>query len=77
MTTSASTVQVTDVTKNVSVSTTINGAGASANAAWIGYDAWFINGTLLGVPNFGKVKFTNCLIDGTPCRPGALSNSSE
>ena len=65
VTTSGITVTVTDVTKNVSVTNTITGAGASANAAWIGYDAWFINGTLLGVPNFGKVKFTNCLIDGT------------
>ena len=65
VTTSGFTAQVTDVTKNVSVTNTITGAGASANAAWIGYDAWFINGTLLGVPNFGKVKFTNCLIDGT------------
>ena len=65
MTTSGFTAQVTDVTKNVSVTNTITGAGASAKAAWIGYDSWFINGTRLGVPNFGKVKFTNCLIDGT------------
>ena len=77
VTTTGTTVQVTDVTKNVSVSTTINGAGASANAAWIGDDPWFSSTGRLGVPNFGKLKFTNCLIDGTPCRPGALSNSSE
>jgi len=65
VTTSGFTAQVTDVTKSVSVTNTITGAGASANAAWIGYGSWFINGTRLGVPNFGKVKFTNCLIDGT------------
>ena len=66
VTTSGITVQVTDVTKNVSVATTITGAGASANAAWIGDDSWYSSsGTRLGVPNFGKLKFTNCLIDGT------------
>src|SRR4029077_4418186 len=66
VTTSGITVQVTDTTKGVSVTNTITGAGASANAAWIGDDAWSSNtGTLLGVPNFGKLKFFNCLIDGT------------
>jgi hypothetical protein len=66
VTTSGSTVQVTDVTKNVSVTNTITGAGASANAAWIGDDSWFSStGTRLGVPNFGKLKYTSCLIDGT------------
>ena len=66
VTTSGITVQVTDVTKNVSVATTITGAGASANAAWIGDDAWYSSsGARLGVPNFGKLTFKNCLIDGT------------
>jgi hypothetical protein len=66
VTTSGITVQVTDTTKGVSVTNTITGAGAGANAAWIGDDAWFSStGTLLGVPNFGKLKFFNCLIDGT------------
>jgi peptidase A4-like protein len=66
VTTSGTTVQVTDVTKNVTVATTITGAGASANAAWIGDDSWYSNsGTRLGVPNFGKLTFTNCLIDAT------------
>jgi hypothetical protein len=66
VTTSGSTVQVTDTTKGVSVTNTITGAGASANAAWIGDDAWFSStGTRLGVPNFGKLKFTGCLVDGT------------
>jgi hypothetical protein len=66
VTTTGITVQVTDATKNVSVATTITGAGASANAAWIGDDSWSSSGgTRLGVPNFGKLTFTNCLIDGT------------
>ena len=65
VTTSGITVQVTDATKNVSVATTITGAGASANAAWIGDDSWSSStGARLGVPNFGKLTFTNCLIDG-------------
>src|SRR5262249_34676839 len=66
VTTSGVTVQVTDVTKNVSVTNTITGAGASADAAWVGDDAWFSStGTRLGVQNFGKLKFFNCLIAGT------------
>jgi hypothetical protein len=66
VTTSGVTVQVTDTTKNVSVTNTLTGAGASANAAWIGDDSWYSNsGARLGVPNFGKLTFTNCLIDGT------------
>jgi hypothetical protein len=65
VTTSGITVQVTDVTKGISVTNTITGAGASANAAWIGDDGWGSStGTLLSVPNFGKLTFTNCLIDG-------------
>lgn len=59
-------VQVKDATKNVSVATTITGAGASANAAWIGDESWYSSsGARLGVPNFGKLTFGNCLIDGT------------
>lgn len=66
VTTSGITVQVTDTTKNVSVATTLTGAGASVNAAWIGDDSWYSSsGSRLGVPNFGKLTFTNCLIDGT------------
>jgi hypothetical protein len=65
VTTTGITVQVTDVTTGVSVTNTITGAGASANAAWIGDDGWYnSSGTLLGVPNFGTLTFTNCLIDG-------------
>ena len=66
VTTSGFTVQVTDVTKNVSVTNTITGAGASANAAWIGNNAWVTSAGLLdGVPNFAKLTFSSCLIDGT------------
>jgi hypothetical protein len=64
VTTTGTTVQVTDTTKNVTVTNTITGSGASANAAWIGDDSWG-SGARLGVPNFGKLTFTNCLIDGT------------
>ena len=65
VTTSGFTAQVTDVTKNVSVTNSITGAGASANVAWVGDDSWFSSTGRLGVPNFGKLKFTNGLIDGT------------
>jgi hypothetical protein len=66
VTTSGVTVQVTDTTKNVSVTNTITGAGASANAAWIGDDAWYTSAGLLdGVPNFAKLTLSSCLIDGT------------
>jgi len=64
VTTTATTVQVTDVTKNVTQ--TLTGAGANTREAWIGDLAWLTNnGILLGVPNFGKLKFLNCQIDGT------------
>ena len=62
VTTSGTTVQLTDVTKNVTKTRT--GAGASATAAWIAHDAWPSRTGILGVPNFGKLAFTNCLIDG-------------
>jgi hypothetical protein len=64
VTTSGTTVQVTDVTKNVTK--TLTGAGASASAALIGDEAVVTStGAFIGVPNFGKLKYTNCLIDGT------------
>ena len=57
-------VVVTDVTTGVTVQHL--GVGASADAAFIGDDAWGSStGTEQGVPNFGKLTFTNCLIDGT------------
>ena len=63
VTTSGTTVQVTDVTKNVTK--TLTGAGARPRAAFIGDLALASNkGALHGVPNFGKLQFLNCLIDG-------------
>jgi hypothetical protein len=56
-------VQVTDVT--TSVTQKIIGAGASASAAYIGDDALSTSsGTLFHVPDFGKLTFKNCVIDG-------------
>jgi Peptidase A4 family len=55
-------VQVTDVTTGVTQK--IIGAGARASAAYFGNSAWFSNGVLLHVPDFGKLAFKNCLIDG-------------
>jgi hypothetical protein len=64
VTTSGSTVTVTDVTKNVTK--TLTGAGARPRQTFIGDIAWLtLKGALLGVPNFGKLKYLNCLIDGT------------
>ncbi len=63
VTTTGTTLQVTDVTAGVTKKLT--GAGASASAAYIGDDGWATStGTLLGVPNFGTLTFTNSLIDG-------------
>jgi hypothetical protein len=63
VTTTATTVTVTDVTKNVT--TTLTGAGARPHAAFIGDLGWGSNkGVLLGVPNFGKLKFFNSMING-------------
>jgi hypothetical protein len=64
VTTSGTTVQVTNVTKGVTKKLT--GPGASASTAFIGDSGW-ANSTgtaLLDVPDFGTVTFTNCLIDG-------------
>jgi hypothetical protein len=64
VTTTATTVTVKDVTKNITQ--TLTGAGASPRRAWIGDLGYYSNkGVLLGVPNFGKLKFYHCQIDGT------------
>jgi hypothetical protein len=63
VTTAATTVQVMDVTK--AVTKKLTGPGASSSAAYTGDSSWFNNGTLLGVPTFATLTFTNCLIDGT------------
>jgi len=62
--TNRSKAEVTDVTTGVTVKR--RGVGASARVAFIGDDAAFSNsGVLLHVPDFGKLTFKNCLIDGT------------
>jgi hypothetical protein len=53
------------LTPATSVTHKLTGAGASANAAYIGDSSWSTStGTLSGVPKFGTLTFTNCLIDG-------------
>jgi hypothetical protein len=57
-------VQVTDVT--TSVTQKIIGSGARAQSVLIGDSGWAPSaGHLQHVPDFGKLTFTNCLIDGT------------
>ncbi len=69
VTTAGTTVQARDA--STGVTRKLTGAGAAASAAYIGDSAWFTSGgALLGVPNFGTLTFTNCLIDG-----GALAVS--
>jgi hypothetical protein len=55
-------VQVTDVT--TSVTQKIIGAGGRARAAWVGDEGWGNSRQLEHVPDFGKLTFKNCLIDG-------------
>jgi hypothetical protein len=55
-------VQVTDVTTGVTKM--IIGTGARASAAYFGEDGWYSSGALLHVPDFRKLTFKNCLIDG-------------
>jgi len=64
VTTTGTTVQVTDVTKGITKKLT--GAGANSSAAYVGASDWVTGtGTLLGVPSFGTLTFTHCFIDGT------------
>jgi hypothetical protein len=57
-------VKITDVTTGVTDQR--RGVGASTRAAWIGDDPAFeSSGALLHVPDFGKLTFMNCLVDGT------------
>jgi hypothetical protein len=62
VTTRGTTVQVTDVTTRVTKRRT--GAGARSSAVFVGDDSVFLNATRLGVPNFGTLTFTSCLVDG-------------
>jgi len=56
-------VQVTDVTTGVTEKRTV--AGARARVALIGDTGWVdSSGKLEHVPDFGKLKFRDCLIDG-------------
>lgn len=56
-------VQVTDATTGVTQM--IIGTGARASAAYFGEDGWFSSSAaLLHVPDFRKLTFKNCLIDG-------------
>ncbi len=56
-------VQVTDVTTGVTQK--IIGAAASAGAAFVGDEAELnSSGALMHVPNFGKLQFKNCILDG-------------
>lgn len=64
VTTTGTTVQVTDVTKAITKKRT--GPGATASAAYVGDSGWYDSaGTLLGVPIFGTLTFTGCFVDGT------------
>jgi len=63
VTTRGTTVQVTDVTTGVTKRRT--GSGARSSSAFVGDNSWSANGTTpLGVPGFGTLTFTSCLVDG-------------
>lgn len=62
VTTAGTTVSVTDATTKVTKKRT--GSGASSSVAYVGDSDWAVNGTILGVPKFGTLTFTNCLVDG-------------
>jgi Peptidase A4 family len=56
-------VQVTDVTTGITQK--IIGAAARASAAFVGDEAWLnSSGALMHVPDFGKLQFKNCVLDG-------------
>jgi len=63
VTTRGTTVQVTDVTRRVTKRRT--GPGANSSTAAVGDNGWTADGrTPLGVPGFGTLTFTSCLVDG-------------
>jgi hypothetical protein len=62
VTTTRTTVSVTDAT--TAVTKKRNGAGASSSAAYVGDSDWAVNGTILGVPSFGTLSFASCSVDG-------------
>ena len=62
VTTRGTTVQITDATTGVTKRRT--GPGASPITAFVGDNDFLLNGILLGVPKFGTLTFTSCLVDG-------------
>jgi len=62
VTTRGTTIRVTDVTTGFTRRRT--GPGARSSAAFVGDDSLFSGRTLLGVPGFGTLTFTSCLVDG-------------
>jgi hypothetical protein len=67
VTTKVSTAGTKIIVRDVTTGVTVQhlGRGASASAAFIGEAAWgSSSGAREGVPNFGKLRFTNSLIDG-------------
>jgi len=62
VTTSGTAVQVTDVTTRITKKRT--GPGARPSAAFIGDDSVFLGAMRVGVPNFGTLTLTSCLVDG-------------
>jgi hypothetical protein len=65
VTTTGTTVKVTDVTKTITEKLT--GPGASASNAYAGDSDWLDSSEFeLPVPSFGTLTFTHCHIDGTP-----------
>ncbi len=62
VTTRGTTVQVTDV--RTGVTKRRMGSGARSVTAFVGDNDWLLNGILLGVPSFGALTFTSCLVDG-------------
>jgi hypothetical protein len=64
VTTARTRVRITDVTSGVTKKRA--GPGARAVVAFVGDGAWGTRTiTLFGVPNFGKLTFTHCAIDGS------------
>lgn len=68
----ATSTRVTYVDATRSVTRTRTGAGTTQwNSPWIGDSSWSLNGTQnLGVPAFGTISFSHCLVGGQPLAAG-------